>query len=453
MNRPEFNDKYAKERAREHKAFQGKVVEIFYGAKDAEGNPTETREGVDDGHGRWYGIRCGEDYTMFVWEHSRDEGGEVEYGTEYGYDAVKVMESQLEEKRQLCLKAEEIARTYEGDDGEEKLQELRGSWDALKDWGTPKDAELSRRFEKAFAEYAPRAEAIKTNKASKQAVVDKIESIRSIVSFKEAREAARGLLNELDEIGSAGDENDDLFRKQVRDLQKDIEKRFQEYRDNIETNRAAAKEKKEQIITSSRNILANVSNWKAAGDQLNGLFTDWKAAGSAGHDEDDALWAQFNAVRDEFYAKRKQFFNERNEKFKKSIETKNALIEEARTISETKDYGRENTERMKKLDVEWKAAGYSGKDENDKLWEEFSAVKETFWDGKKALANAKFQEELDEKTAQMENLKKQVEDLEYRITIAETPSMREGFEKDIYIKKSQINDLEDRISALRDRIR
>ena len=453
MNRPEFNDVYAKERARAHNAFGGKVVEIFYGAKDADGNPTETREGVDDGHGRWFGIRCDDDYTMFVWEHSRDEGGEVEYGTEYGENAVQVMESQLEEKRQLCLQAEKIAREYEGDDGEEKLAEIRAAWDAMKDWGTPKDAELSKRFEKAFAEYAPRAEAIKNNKAAKEAIVAKVEDIRSIVNFKEAREAAKALLSELDEIGSAGDENDDMFRKQVRDLQKDIEKRFQEFRDNKDANRAAAKEKKEQIIASSKNILANVSNWKAAGDQLSGLFNDWKAAGSAGHENDDELWGQFNAVRDEFYAKRKEFFNERNEKFRKSIEVKKGLIEEAQKIADTKDYSRENTERMKKLDVEWKAAGYSGKDENDKLWAQFSEVKEGFWDGKKAVINSRFQQELDEKNARLENLKKQVEDLDYRITIAETPAMREGFEKDKYIKNSQIEDLEASISALKDRIR
>jgi hypothetical protein len=429
------------------------VVEIFYGAKDADGNPTETREGVDDGHGRWFGIRCNDDYTMFVWEHSRDEGGAVEYGTEYGNDAVKVMEAQLEEKKGLCAKAENIARSYEGDDGEAKLQEVRAEWDQLKDWGTPKDAELNLRLEKAFAEYAPRAEAIKENKAAKQAVVDKIEAVRSIPNFKEAREKAKGLLNELHEIGSAGDENDDMFRKMVRDLQKDIEKRFQEYRENIDANRAAAKEKKEHIIQSSRNILANVSNWKAAADQLNGLFTDWKAAGSAGHDDDDALWAEFNSVRDEFYAKRKQFFNERNEKFRQSIEKKKALIEEAGKIAETKDYSRENTERMKKLDVEWKAAGYSGKDENDRLWEEFSTVKETFWEGKKNMVNAKFQAELDEKEAQRDSLQKQVEDLEYRVAHEENPNLREGFEKELYIKKAQIQDLEVRISVLKDKIR
>lgn len=453
MNKPQFNDEKLKEKRREHKAFGGYVVEILYGATDAEGNPVEPREGADDGHGRWYGIDCGGDYTMFSWTHSRAEGGATEYGTDItDGDAVAIMEEQLRQKADLCRRAEEIAREYVGDDGQEKLNAIQAEWDALKDWGTPKDAELSKRFARAQAEYAPRAEAIKTNKEAKEAVVAKIAEIAAMANFKEAKNAARKLRDELHEIGSAGEENDRSFAKQINDLEKDIDQRRREFFDNLDANRAAAKEKKTQIIESSKNILKNVSNWKAAGDQLTGLFNDWKAAGSAGRDDDDELWAKFNEVRDEFYAKRKEFFNERNEKFRKSAEAKNALIEEAKKIAATGVFSRENTERMKQLDVEWRGAGYSGKDSNDALWDAFNEAKEAFWSGKKAVAVAKFQAELDENEAKLKSLQDQVKDLEYRIEIAETPAMKEGFEKDIYIKKSQINDVENAISALKDKI-
>lgn len=452
MMKPEFNDEKLKERRREHKAFGGYVVEILYGAKDAEGNPTEPREGEADGHGRWYGIDCNGTYTMFSWTHSREEGGETEYGTEYKEDAVKVMEDQLRQKQALCRDAEEIARTYEGEDGQARLDEIKTQWDALKNWETPKDAELEKRLSRAMAEYAPRAEAIVANTAAKQALIEKIAGIAELTNFKEAKNAANKLREELAEIGSAGRENDRAFEKQISDLQKDIEQRRKEFFDNLDTNRAAAKEKKAQIIASAKNVLANVSNWKAAGDQLNGLFNDWKAAGSAGRDFDDELWAEFNAVRDEFYAKRKVFFEERNEKFKQSIEAKNKLIEEAKKIAAEENYSRENTDRMKALDVEWRAAGYSGKDENDKLWDAFNEAKEVFWAGKKAIAVAKLQVELEEKEARLKVLNDQIKDLEYRIEIAETPAMKEGFEKDIYIKKSQIADLENAISVLKDRI-
>ena len=451
MKKPEFTGT-VKDKRREHKAFGGYVVDYLYGATDAEGNPVDPREDADDGHGVWHGIDCNGEYTMFSWKHSRAEGGETEYGTEFKDDAVEVMENQLKQKADLCREAEEIARNYEGDDGQEKLDEVKAKWDALKDWGTPKDAELTKRFNRAAAEYAPRAEAIKTNKAAKLAVLAKTEEIVKMVNFKEALNAVRGLKDELFEIGSAGEENDREFSKTLNDLEKDIERRRREFYDNIETNRTAAKEKKEQIIASAGNILKNVSNWKDATNRLNDLFNDWKAAGSAGRQEDDGLWAQFNAVRDEFYAKRKEFFEERNEKFRQSIETKKKIIAEAAEIAAKEDYSRENTERMKQLDVEWRGAGYSGKEENNSLWDEFSKTKETFWDGKRAVAVARFQKELDEKEAKLASLKKQIEDLEYRIGITENPGMVEGFQRDIQIAKSQLSDVENEISALKDRI-
>ena len=108
---------------------------------------------------------------------------------------------------------------------------------------------------------------------------------------------------------------------------------------------------------------------------------------------------------------------------------------------------------MKQLDVEWRKAGYSGKEDNDRLWAEFSQTKESFWNSKKALINAKFEAELSDKEAKLACLKSEVEDLKYRIEIAETPSMKEGFERDIILRSSQIEDVENEISILRDKIR
>ena len=49
-------------------------------------------------------------------------------------------------------------------------------------------------------------------------------------------------------------------------------------------------------------------------------------------------------------------------------------------------------------------------------------------------------------------LLKQIEDLEYRIGITENPGMNEGFQRDIQIAKSQLGDVENEISALKDKI-
>ena len=70
MNKPEFNDSFAKCSRKQHKTFGGYVVDIFYGAKDAEGNPCTPHEDMEDGHGHSHGIDIDGQYQMFSWKHS-----------------------------------------------------------------------------------------------------------------------------------------------------------------------------------------------------------------------------------------------------------------------------------------------------------------------------------------------------------------------------------------------
>ena len=107
---------------------------------------------------------------------------------------------------------------------------------------------------------------------------------------------------------------------------------------------------------------------------------------------------------------------------------------------------------MKQLDVEWKAAGFSGKEQNDALWDEFQKSKEVFWDGKKAVADAKVQAVLDAKVKKLEDLKKEIEDLQYRQSLDDKPSMKEYNERQIYSKSMQVPTLEKEIAELKERL-
>lgn len=452
MKKPEFNDTFAKTRIREHKKFGGKVVEILYGAHDAEGKPVAPNETAEDGHGRWYGMECNGEYTMFSWKHSAEEGGALEYGTEYGDKAVETMEADLQKKYELVRETEDFCRGSLSSDGAEKLEDLRKQFEAMPDWKTPKDAEYQKRFEKAAAEYGPRAEAAAEAKAAKQAVLDKAEALRNSERFNDARKALKDLRDEMYDLASAGEEADNEFRKKLNDIDRELRQKQDEYYQNRDSSREAAKAKKEELIARTKELVADIKNYKQTGDKLNNLFNEWKAAGSAGHELDETLWADFNAARQKFYDARKEYFAQREAQWNQSIEAKKKLIEEAKEISAKNDFGKENTDRMKQLDVEWKAAGFSGKEQNDALWDEFQKSKEVFWDGKKAVADAKVQAVLDAKVKKLEDLKKEIEDLQYRQSLDDKPSMKEYNERQIYSKSMQVPTLEKEIAELKERL-
>ena len=155
-----------------------------------------------------------------------------------------------------------------------------------------------------------------------------------------------------------------------------------------------------------------MTNFKNTTEVMNGLMDEWKKVKSAGHEVDEELWKQFSGARQEFFAKRKEFFAKRDAERKAVIDKKRALIEEAKEIGEKKDYSKEATDRMKQLDVEWREAGYSGKDTNDKLWAEFKAAKDVFWNGKHEDSQERFKEIIAKKQDLIDRKKEEINQME-----------------------------------------
>ena len=450
--KPEFGDDLAKTKIRPHNTFGGKVIEILYGAKDAEGHAVAPKEGTEDGHGRWFGIEADGVYQMFVWQKPASEGGEIEYGTEYGDNAVEVMENQLLHKKELCREAEEIGKNSENDADEERLAAIRNELEDMINWQTPKDAEYVKRLGLAEEAFQRRIGYIRTNRKDKEDILKQAEALKEVTNFKEAKRAMRRLRSDLSEISSAGAQADEEFWDAFNKLDRDLRDRETEYFSNLDQRREEAKAIKEEIIAKARELTSGVTNWKDATAKLNGLFDSWKSAGSAGRDLDEELWPQFNELRQKFFEERQKFFDERNAQFKASVEKKNALIAEAKEIVEKSDLSKAITDRMKELDKEWRSAGYSGKEDNDRLWDEFTKIKDMFWGAKRDAANKRFQAQVDAKQAELDAARKQLEDLQYRLTLDVVPVLKEDLERNVYLKEEAIRKLEAELEELKARL-
>jgi hypothetical protein len=61
-------------------------------------------------------------------------------------------------------------------------------------------------------------------------------------------------------------------------------------------------------------------------------MVDWKAAGRAPKDSDDALWQRFRAAQDAFFARRSAVFDERDAEFTQNAKRKEELLAEADAI-------------------------------------------------------------------------------------------------------------------------
>ena len=185
-------------------------------------------------------------------------------------------------------------------------------------------------------------------------------------------------------------------------------------------NRSALDEKKE-IISEIRK-LSERKDILAATKEVDKLSEDFKKAGRAGSKEqDDELWADFRAAKDEFFAKRREYFNELNASNNEKIEKKKDIIARANKVLEMENI-KEANDTLIALRQEWKEVGYSGRGD-EALWREFAKAMDEFQEKRKEHRK-EMQKVFQERVEKKENLIK-----EAKVLLANSEFSKEEVEK------------------------
>lgn len=145
---------------------------------------------------------------------------------------------------------------------------------------------------------------------------------------------------------------------------------------------ASVEEKKHDIINKAKDLL-NATNFRSASSKMTNLMNQWKLSGRSSKETDDELWNEFKAVRDEFYEKRTAYYESLEESYKTNTQLKEELIEKAKEANKSENF-KELTAAMDALMEEWKKIGHAGKENEERLWKEFSAERKAFFKNKNA---------------------------------------------------------------------
>ena len=143
----------------------------------------------------------------------------------------------------------------------------------------------------------------------------------------------------------------------------------------------SAYDEKKNIINQAKKLL-DKKEILVASKEMDKLTDDFKKAGRCSKKEqDDELWEEFRAVKDEFYAKKRAFFEELDKSNAEKRAKKEDIIERAKKVCEIENI-RDANAQMDALKKEWKEVGYSGKGD-DYLWKDFTKVLDEFQEKKK----------------------------------------------------------------------
>ena len=144
----------------------------------------------------------------------------------------------------------------------------------------------------------------------------------------------------------------------------------------------SAQKLKEELIEQARKVALS-EEWNQATEEMNALMQQWKAAGSAGKETDDALWEQFNAARQQFFDRKHEHWEQLQGKFENARQVKENLIEQAAALEDSQEW-QKTSEKFRKLMDEWKAVGSAGREHEDALWEKFNSSRQKFYERRNA---------------------------------------------------------------------
>lgn len=138
----------------------------------------------------------------------------------------------------------------------------------------------------------------------------------------------REILDEWKTIKGVDRKTDDQLWKRYSKARDTFNRRRGAHFAEMDRERAGARSRKEELITEAESLSAS-TEWADTAAKFRDLLTQWKAAGRAPRDQDDALWARFKAAQDVFFGARNAASSERDAEFETNAKAKVELLNRA----------------------------------------------------------------------------------------------------------------------------
>ncbi|BBZ28035.1 hypothetical protein MMAD_23300 [Mycolicibacterium madagascariense] len=184
----------------------------------------------------------------------------------------------------------------------------------------------------AAAERQKRDEHRATQTARKEALAAEAEDIAAnATQWKAAGDRLREILDEWRTITGLDRKTDDALWKRYSAARETFNRRRGSHFAELDRERVSTRQAKEALCVRAEQ-LSGSTDWAATSATFRDMLTEWKAAGRAAKDVDDALWRRFKAAQDTFFSARNAVNAERDAEFEANAAAKERLLAEAEAI-------------------------------------------------------------------------------------------------------------------------
>ena len=215
------------------------------------------------------------------------------------------------------------------------------------------------------ARKAERAQRSAESRASKERIVTEAEQLAEGSDWRNGANRMRELLDEWKALPRIDRSSDDALWRRFSTARTAYTRRRKAHFAEQHEKRDAARVVKERLAAEAEE-LATSTEWGPTAGRYRDLMRQWKAAGPAPRDVDDALWKRFRGAQDAFFGARDAAAAEQDQEFAANAQVKEQLLTEAEALVPVTDL--EAAKRtFRDIAERWDAAGKVPRDRMKEL--------------------------------------------------------------------------------------
>jgi Domain of Unknown Function (DUF349) len=228
--------------------------------------------------------------------------------------------------------------------------------------------------ERREARRAERAAKSAEAKQAKEQIAEEAEQIARGNDWRAGANRLRDLLTRWKALPRIDKASDDELWHRFSSARTTYTRRRKQHFAELNVQRDAAREVKEKLVLEAE-ALADSTDWAGTARAYRDLMQQWKAAGPAPKEVDDALWKRFRAAQDSFFGARDETNAKLDQEYSANAEVKRAILAEAEALLPVSDV-RASREAFRGLAERWEQAGKVPRSDMKELENRFRKVEQ-----------------------------------------------------------------------------
>ncbi|MBU0676276.1 MAG: DUF349 domain-containing protein [Proteobacteria bacterium] len=290
----------------------------------------------------------------------------------------------LNERTRICEALAHLQQDFTPTSAEQKLKDLRQTWENLGSLGPGQDEDLLTRYTSAVTQISEMIDAFQherdwqlwANLTLKNQLIARVKDLDTHENlelvYHEIREARQAWKN----IGPIPPK---VSQKKWLEFDQTCNRNFERckpYLDELEGKRAAAITRREEICQRAEE-LSESSEWQKTTDELKALQGEWKDLLRGRRGEEEQLFRRFRKACDAFFARRQSHLEQQDQQREGNLKDKIALCEQAEQL--LTDLKADEVTAFLDLQKRWKTIGPAPRKKEAPLWTRFRSACDTFF--------------------------------------------------------------------------